>query len=247
MSRPQNEIDVDESSGVTSMLPVANKPARLFELSEGDSTSYFSASELLERGKALAAKTAESVAPPAVNAVPEPEPEPEPEPTPKRPGVLDVSPCVLRKESHRAFAAAPVRAAARHTALREGGAQSRQQADPERRRAERFGRGEARSADHERRTGAAASAPARSNGRSRRRRQRGHRRFFARARLVSRARAARTQEPSLSRGGPHSRRTRPNAIPLSRDEHQPPCFRSDRSPAPRRCSRCPARCARPSA
>jgi hypothetical protein len=89
MSRPQNEIDVDESSGVTSMLPVANKPARLFELSEGDSTSYFSASELLERGKALAAKTAESVAPPAVNAVPEPEPEPEPEPTPKRPGVLD--------------------------------------------------------------------------------------------------------------------------------------------------------------
>lgn len=84
MSRPQNELDDDESSGVTSLLPVANKPARFFELSEGDSTSYFSASELLERGKALAARTAEASAQPAVNAVPEPEPEPAP--APERPG-----------------------------------------------------------------------------------------------------------------------------------------------------------------
>lgn len=82
MSRPQDEMDVDESSGVTALLPVANKTARLFELSESDSTSYFSASELLERGKALAARTVESVPPPAVNAVPEPEPELAPAPAP---------------------------------------------------------------------------------------------------------------------------------------------------------------------
>ncbi|HYQ03425.1 MAG TPA: hypothetical protein VER96_32345 [Polyangiaceae bacterium] len=88
MSRPQNELDVDEDSGVTSLLPVANKPARFFELSEGDSTSYFSASELLERGKALAARTAESSPPPAVNAVPEPEPEAEPTPAPERQGLV---------------------------------------------------------------------------------------------------------------------------------------------------------------
>jgi len=76
-------MDVDESSGVTALLPVANKTARLFELSESDSTSYFSASELLERGKALAARTAESLTLPAVNAVPEPEPEPAPAPEPQ--------------------------------------------------------------------------------------------------------------------------------------------------------------------
>ena len=75
MSRPQDEVDADESSGVTTLLPVVSKTARLFELSESDSTSYFSASELLERGKALAARTAESLPPSAVNAVPEPEPE----------------------------------------------------------------------------------------------------------------------------------------------------------------------------
>ena len=75
MNRPQDEEDADESSGVTTLLPVVNKTARLFELAESDSTSYFSASELLERGKALAARTAESLPPPAVNAVPEPEPE----------------------------------------------------------------------------------------------------------------------------------------------------------------------------
>jgi len=80
MSRPQDDVDADESSGVTTLLPVANKTARLFELSESDSTSYFSASELLERGKALAARTAESSTPPAVNAVPEPNPEPAPAP-----------------------------------------------------------------------------------------------------------------------------------------------------------------------
>ena len=80
MSRPQDEVEAEESSGVTTLMPVANKTGRLFELSESDSTSYFSASELLERGKALAARTAESRTPLAVNAVPEPEPKPAPAP-----------------------------------------------------------------------------------------------------------------------------------------------------------------------
>jgi len=73
MSPPENETDVDESSGVTALRPVPNKPARLFELSESDSTHYFSATELLERGKALAASQAAEA-----SAQPTPEPAPEP-------------------------------------------------------------------------------------------------------------------------------------------------------------------------
>ena len=65
MSRPQNDIDADESSGVTTLWPVPAKPARLFDLSESDSTHYFSATELLERGKTLAADTGEPLPPPA--------------------------------------------------------------------------------------------------------------------------------------------------------------------------------------
>ena len=64
MTTSQNEVEVDESSGVTALRPMPAKPARLFELAEGDSTAYFSASELLERGKALSAHAEEPEADP---------------------------------------------------------------------------------------------------------------------------------------------------------------------------------------
>jgi len=60
MSTPQNDLEADESSGVTTLRPVPAKTARLSDLSESDSTQYFSASELLERGKALAAQASEA-------------------------------------------------------------------------------------------------------------------------------------------------------------------------------------------
>jgi hypothetical protein len=73
MSTPENDLDVDESSGVTTLRPVAPKAARLLELSEGDSTQYFSATELLERGKALASRASEPTPPPTLEPVVEPE------------------------------------------------------------------------------------------------------------------------------------------------------------------------------
>ena len=83
MSRPQNDVDADESSGVTILQPVPAKPARLLGLSESDSTHYFSATELLERGKALAAHTSEPIPSPAQQARSAPE-------TPRRgPGWLE--------------------------------------------------------------------------------------------------------------------------------------------------------------
>lgn len=83
MSTAQNETDVDENSGVTALRPVPSKPARLFELSESDSTHYFSATELLERGKALAVSQAA-----AASTQPAPEPPPEPGPTVENPSAL---------------------------------------------------------------------------------------------------------------------------------------------------------------
>ncbi|HYQ44846.1 MAG TPA: hypothetical protein VER11_22830 [Polyangiaceae bacterium] len=83
MSTPQNEIEADESSGVTALRPVPSKPARLFELSESDSTHYFSATELLERGKALAASQATEA-----SAQPTPEPAEAPEAAAQSPGAL---------------------------------------------------------------------------------------------------------------------------------------------------------------
>lgn len=82
MSTPQNDLDSDESSGVTTLRPVPVKPARLIDLAESDSTQYFSASELLERGKALAALASEPTAP---RAQPAP---PQPPATPRRSGWL---------------------------------------------------------------------------------------------------------------------------------------------------------------
>jgi hypothetical protein len=80
MSAPQNDVDSDESSGVTSLRPVPVKPARYADLAESDSTQYFSASQLLERGKALAARGPEPAAP-----LPEPDASPAPEPSPLPP------------------------------------------------------------------------------------------------------------------------------------------------------------------
>jgi len=73
MSTPQNEAETDESSGVTTLRPVPAKPARLVDLAESDSTSYFSASDLLERGKALAALASEPAPPPTAGEALEPE------------------------------------------------------------------------------------------------------------------------------------------------------------------------------
>jgi hypothetical protein len=67
MSSPQSDADADESSGVTTLRPVLAKPARLLDLTESDSTHYFSASDLLERGKALTVPS----------GLPEPPPTPE--------------------------------------------------------------------------------------------------------------------------------------------------------------------------
>ena len=78
MSTPQNEVETDESSGVTTLRPVPVKPARLLDLAESDSTTYFSASELLERGKALAAHSSESAPPPAEQVPSGPEAAPAP-------------------------------------------------------------------------------------------------------------------------------------------------------------------------
>jgi len=72
MSSPQNEVETDESSGVTTLRPVPVKPARLLDLAESDSTTYFSASELLERGKALAAHSSEPAPPAAHSSEPAP-------------------------------------------------------------------------------------------------------------------------------------------------------------------------------
>ena len=63
MSAPQDDADDSEQSGVTSLRPVPVKPARLVDLAEGDSTHYFSASALLDRGKALAAQANEPAPP----------------------------------------------------------------------------------------------------------------------------------------------------------------------------------------
>ena len=63
MSAPQDNADDNEQSGVTSLRPVPVKPARLVDLAEGDSTQYFSASALLDRGKALAAQASEPAPP----------------------------------------------------------------------------------------------------------------------------------------------------------------------------------------
>jgi len=68
MSTPQNDMDADESSGVTTLRPVPVKPARLLDLSESDSTQYFSATELLERGKLLAAQASQP-SPPSIQQV----------------------------------------------------------------------------------------------------------------------------------------------------------------------------------
>ncbi|HEY0465837.1 MAG TPA: hypothetical protein VGC79_16605 [Polyangiaceae bacterium] len=79
MTTPQNEVQTDENSGitaVTTLRPVPVKPARLFELAESDSTTYFSATELLERGKTLAALESAAQARPELPAVPEAAPRP---------------------------------------------------------------------------------------------------------------------------------------------------------------------------
>jgi hypothetical protein len=73
MSRPQKKAEVDECSGVTRLRPVPVEPARLSELSECDSTQYFSATELLERGKALSARASEPVPVAAQHAPPKAE------------------------------------------------------------------------------------------------------------------------------------------------------------------------------
>jgi hypothetical protein len=68
MTTSQDETDIDESSGITTLWPAPVKSALLRDLADGDSTQFFSASELLERGKALAAQASE--------------PAPTPQPTP---------------------------------------------------------------------------------------------------------------------------------------------------------------------
>ena len=83
MSAPQNDVDVDETSGVTTLRPMPAKPARLSDLAEGESTQYFSASELLERGKALAAHSSEPAPPPVPPVTPAASVV---EPAPQRPG-----------------------------------------------------------------------------------------------------------------------------------------------------------------
>jgi hypothetical protein len=52
-------FDEEESSGVTSLVPVPVKPVRLSGLDENDRTQYFSVGALLERGKAVAAREQE--------------------------------------------------------------------------------------------------------------------------------------------------------------------------------------------
>ena len=89
MSAPQNDVDSDESSGITNLRPVPVKPVRYSDLTESDSTQYFSVSELLERGKALAAPASPPVAEPEAVA---------PEPPPSVP----INPSLLRR-----FRAAP--------------------------------------------------------------------------------------------------------------------------------------------
>ena len=72
-SSPQDDADSDESSGITTLRPVPVKQARSFELAESDGTQYFSAAELLERGKALAAHASEPASP-LVQEAPPPTP-----------------------------------------------------------------------------------------------------------------------------------------------------------------------------
>lgn len=85
-------FDSEESSGVTStMTPVPAKTARLSDLDESDRTAYFSVTALMERGKAVSAR---SEPPPAEAAPSAPRPEsalPEQEPAlvPKNPGILE--------------------------------------------------------------------------------------------------------------------------------------------------------------
>jgi len=78
MSTSQNGTDIDESSGITTLRPAPVEPALLRDLAEGDSTQFFSASELLERGKALAAQASE--------------PAPAPQPTQHPPSTLEAAP-----------------------------------------------------------------------------------------------------------------------------------------------------------
>jgi hypothetical protein len=78
MSTSQNETDIDESSGITTLWPAPVKSALLRDLAEGDSTQFFSASELLERGKALAAQASE--------------PAPAPQPTQHVPSASEAAP-----------------------------------------------------------------------------------------------------------------------------------------------------------
>lgn len=55
---PYNDaFDTEESSGVTTMAPVPAKTLRLSELDEKDRTAYFSVTALMERGKAVAARS----------------------------------------------------------------------------------------------------------------------------------------------------------------------------------------------
>jgi hypothetical protein len=60
VSSLQNELEADESSGITSLRPVPVKTASYAELVDGDSTHYLSVSELLDRGKGLGAQPCES-------------------------------------------------------------------------------------------------------------------------------------------------------------------------------------------
>lgn len=50
-------FDSEESSGVTTMAPVPAKAVRLSELEDADRTAYFSVTALMERGKAVAARS----------------------------------------------------------------------------------------------------------------------------------------------------------------------------------------------
>lgn len=74
---PKNDdaFDSEESSGVTTtMATVPAKTLRLSELEESDRTAYFSVTALLERGKAVAARSEPpaAAAPPEVSAPPVP-------------------------------------------------------------------------------------------------------------------------------------------------------------------------------
>lgn len=79
----QDAFDSEESSGVTTMAPVPAKTLRLSELDETDRTAYFSVTALMERGKAVAARSEPPPEPLATESPPVAHVSPSAPPTPK--------------------------------------------------------------------------------------------------------------------------------------------------------------------